>query len=722
MDFQAQEKATAGIFKFLASSITIGVISLLLAVTINPIEFVRFQRDRQRTRDLKSLSDLILKVEEAVPRAIKSVGNFVYLSLPDNDPNCSSWSNKGLPPIPNGYVYRCVNDVNLTRTDGYGWLPIDFKELPGISLSKLPLDPRNGTVGYDSEKEKDVLYFYQYVAGSPILSYSSSESDSYNNKRVPLDRSGVERSGGFVSISGSLPGSNGEVFLANETEEGLLADVREIYEVSRLAIKEALASTSDSDNAVDALVSASLENVKESIESSGGEVSLVSIPSVNSFISFVGNVIDNVSGSSGTSSSISQNNSDSEEFSNTSSNSSETTNNQEAPDTQSFETNSEEQNISNDPANTTSGSSDNDKICLNLGGTPSGSGVSFRCSIIDNKAPDSNQNDFGSVLPKYVLIPRDYKFYKQDFTSMTGGQNDTLNWSGLSKPTKINVIHGVVNEGFVDVPARALSFKLQQAPLVNSLSCNNLESWSDVTTASRPLAYDTLSNFIDDSPIVGTTDSLKMGVDEVLQTWQNQGGLVNSKEIKKGDAGVFGFNLRVSDATPTGIDCLRMVFADGSLLYYYSPVLPQIIFSNDVSNQDDPAWIAEYYSAPTTQNSTLVNPMDMYNQYCVNQPDHTLIMAGAFECINGSPTPIQSQNNNSNTANPYNVYCMGMPNGPSPMMPSVNCINGEGFLNTSASVANNANTLASAQFDKKRWKKFFASVYDVFSTFYFFSR
>ena len=91
MDFQAQEKATAGIFKFLASSITIGVISLLLAVTINPIEFVRFQRDRQRTRDLKSLSDLILKVEEVVPQAIRSVGNFVYLSLPDNDPNCGSW-------------------------------------------------------------------------------------------------------------------------------------------------------------------------------------------------------------------------------------------------------------------------------------------------------------------------------------------------------------------------------------------------------------------------------------------------------------------------------------------------------------------------------------------------------------------------------------------------------------------------------------------------------
>jgi len=145
------------------------VISSTLASMINPLEFVRFDRDRRRTNDLKLLGGLIEKIELTDPKLIKGRHFTVYTSLPDSDPNCSGWVGRGLPILSPDYSYRCQPGDKYRNIDGAGWLPIDLRGIEGVTFKELPIDPRNGRQGKDPESDRVILYFYQYIPGSYTL-------------------------------------------------------------------------------------------------------------------------------------------------------------------------------------------------------------------------------------------------------------------------------------------------------------------------------------------------------------------------------------------------------------------------------------------------------------------------------------------------------------------------------------------------------------------------
>jgi len=135
--------------------ITLIVLSILVGISFTALRSSKTTsslRDTTRIDNLKKLEDLfkILKLESG--KINYGTTTYVYISLPDNSPTCSSWINQ-LPQLPSGYEYRC--SANPTNIDGTGWIPIDFTKIPYIKIQKLPVDPINKPP-----------YYYTYTPGS----------------------------------------------------------------------------------------------------------------------------------------------------------------------------------------------------------------------------------------------------------------------------------------------------------------------------------------------------------------------------------------------------------------------------------------------------------------------------------------------------------------------------------------------------------------------------
>lgn len=140
-------------FTLLELLIVIGVIAILGSITfitLNPTEILRAGRDAQRMADVNSLDSAMSLA--AMDSAAGSFGaaNTVYVSLPDTSLTCGSWQ---LPGLPVGWIYHCAPATTIAKTDGTGWIPVNFQALSiGSPIGRAPLDPTN-----------DATKFYAYV-------------------------------------------------------------------------------------------------------------------------------------------------------------------------------------------------------------------------------------------------------------------------------------------------------------------------------------------------------------------------------------------------------------------------------------------------------------------------------------------------------------------------------------------------------------------------------
>lgn len=80
----------------------------------------------------------------------------IYLSLPDNNQDCSSYAFPS-STLPQGWSFACVPLNNLRRTDGTGWIPVNFNSLVSPPFSNLPIDPSN-------DATQGLYYSYVYNA------------------------------------------------------------------------------------------------------------------------------------------------------------------------------------------------------------------------------------------------------------------------------------------------------------------------------------------------------------------------------------------------------------------------------------------------------------------------------------------------------------------------------------------------------------------------------
>ena len=111
-------------------------------VALNPVELLAQMRDSQRITTIGMLRDAVSLL--VADRPATNLGDItrVYISLPSNNVNCTDIV--GLPALPAGQTYRCVTAANLTRIDGGGWIPLDFRGITdGSPFTVLPIDVTN---------------------------------------------------------------------------------------------------------------------------------------------------------------------------------------------------------------------------------------------------------------------------------------------------------------------------------------------------------------------------------------------------------------------------------------------------------------------------------------------------------------------------------------------------------------------------------------------------
>jgi len=118
-------------------------------VTLNPTELLAQMRDSQRITTIGMLRDAVSLLVADRPATSLAVTNLVHISLPSTRQNCDDIV--GLPALPAGQTYRCVTAENLTRIDGGGWIPLDFRGITdGSPFATLPVDPINTSTSFYS--------------------------------------------------------------------------------------------------------------------------------------------------------------------------------------------------------------------------------------------------------------------------------------------------------------------------------------------------------------------------------------------------------------------------------------------------------------------------------------------------------------------------------------------------------------------------------------------
>jgi prepilin-type N-terminal cleavage/methylation domain-containing protein len=164
--------------------IAIAVLAVLLTVTIlllNPPALLQEARDATRASDIKTLAGAATTyysdtITNATPIAMGS-SSVVYVSIPD--PNATSTAGDqcqglNLPTLSGAWSYHCAASSTYRRTDGTGWVPINFNAYSGGSLlTKLPVDPTNTT-------STDLYYTYETdgLGGYKFSAFFESQKDA----------------------------------------------------------------------------------------------------------------------------------------------------------------------------------------------------------------------------------------------------------------------------------------------------------------------------------------------------------------------------------------------------------------------------------------------------------------------------------------------------------------------------------------------------------------
>lgn len=147
----------------------IGFMAATTAAALNPVQLMAQARDSRRMQDIKAIQGAVNTVLALDQGIFLGNASTVYASLPDDDSStCGSW---GLPPLPNGWMYHCVPATALRKSDGTGWIPVNFAGTGVVSLSPLPIDPAN--VSSSGE-------YYTYIPRLPLYEVAASlESKRY---------------------------------------------------------------------------------------------------------------------------------------------------------------------------------------------------------------------------------------------------------------------------------------------------------------------------------------------------------------------------------------------------------------------------------------------------------------------------------------------------------------------------------------------------------------
>lgn len=171
----------------------IGILSVVVILVLNPAETLKKARDSQRMADLNTLKT--------------AIGLFItntstpYLGM-------GGTSNTGCGPAGTRYIWYSnanvngtANDggavtatssavaANVNKTDGSGWVPVNFESLVGGSpISNLPADPVGTVASVSAPVSTDLVYRYGCSTTTMQFEINAQlESNTYtvqDNKKV----------------------------------------------------------------------------------------------------------------------------------------------------------------------------------------------------------------------------------------------------------------------------------------------------------------------------------------------------------------------------------------------------------------------------------------------------------------------------------------------------------------------------------------------------------
>ncbi len=197
-------------FTLLELLIVIGIIGALTAITVlilNPVRYLQQSRDGRRFSELQTINKALSLIKTANTN-ITYFGepSRLYVSLPDpalSGNATSTCPNMNLPFV-SGWTYHCVSSGNLQKTNGLGWLPVNFASSTVGSFAVLPIDPVNAVTNNQ---------FYAYTAEPAYELTAYLESEKYapyaqtdggdDNYRYELGTGGSPAIG--VSVGGPAP-------------------------------------------------------------------------------------------------------------------------------------------------------------------------------------------------------------------------------------------------------------------------------------------------------------------------------------------------------------------------------------------------------------------------------------------------------------------------------------------------------------------------------------
>ena len=128
-------------------TVVITLILFLLGAVLRSVDTLKtksLSRDTERIAQIDKLAKTLHLILMENPKIFIGSSSIVYLSLPMRSPttNCQV-DYPNLPDLPSGWQYYCADINTYLKTDGSGWLPVNFSNISQIKLEGLPTDPLN---------------------------------------------------------------------------------------------------------------------------------------------------------------------------------------------------------------------------------------------------------------------------------------------------------------------------------------------------------------------------------------------------------------------------------------------------------------------------------------------------------------------------------------------------------------------------------------------------
>jgi prepilin-type N-terminal cleavage/methylation domain-containing protein len=210
---KVQEKKNSG-FTLIEALVSVGILAILSVVTvyiINPPELLRQGRDVARATDIQTLNKAVgLYYSDA----INTGGNFslgsssvTYLSLPDPSATSTAGTDCSSIGFPSGGFFHCAASSTLKKTNGLGWIPINFSTMTGgAPIGALPVDSVN--------QSSTNLYYTYNTDGTTFKLRAVPESQKY------LAQSGIQPNLFTDGTNQNLAGGSGWVLVAGNSRYG----------------------------------------------------------------------------------------------------------------------------------------------------------------------------------------------------------------------------------------------------------------------------------------------------------------------------------------------------------------------------------------------------------------------------------------------------------------------------------------------------------------------